>query len=68
MFIIIVFSLGSDRPSGIRFFPCSHFSSWPLLIIIIKKGWGESDEHPISPKTLAPQYQPIEWKKRKENH
>ena len=26
---------------------------------------GESDIHPISPKTPAPQYQPIDRKKRK---
>ena len=29
------------------------------------KGW-ESDIHPISPKTPAAQYQPIDRKKRKE--
>ena len=42
-----------------------------IIIIIIKKGrqckaereW--SDIHPISPKTPAPQYQPIDIKKRK---
>ena len=42
-----------------------------IIIIIIKKGWQckaerESDIHPISPKTPAPQYQPIDRKKRKE--
>ena len=34
-----------------------------IIIIIIKKGWqckAESDVHPISPKTPAPQYQPID--------
>ena len=42
-----------------------------IIIIIIKKGQhssarlGESDIHPISPKTPAPQYQPIDRKKRK---
>ena len=39
------------------------------MIIIIKKGSSarlrESDEHPISPKTPAPQYQSIDRKKRK---
>ena len=41
-----------------------------IIIIIIKKrsavqGGGESDIHPFSPKTPAPQYQPIDRKKRK---
>ena len=41
-----------------------------IIIIIIKKGWlckaeRESDVHTISPKTSAPQYQPIDRKKRK---
>ena len=40
-----------------------------IIIIIIKKvgsaRLGESDVHPISPKTPAPQYQPIDRKKRK---
>ena len=39
-----------------------------IIIIIIKKRQqckvGESDIHPISPKTPAPQYQPIDRKKR----
>ena len=42
-----------------------------ISIIIIEKGWqckaGTGDYHPISPKTPAPQYQPIEWKKWKGN-
>ena len=40
-----------------------------LLLLLLKKGsnagLGESDIHPISPKTPAPQYQPIDRKKRK---
>ena len=40
-----------------------------IIIIIIKKignaRQGEGDCHPISPKTQAPHYQPIEEKKRK---
>ena len=40
-----------------------------IIIIIIKgrqcKAERESDIHPISPKTSAPQYQPIYSKKRK---
>ena len=40
-----------------------------IIIIIIKKMVGsarlESDIHPICPKTSAPQYQPIDRKKRK---
>ena len=40
-----------------------------IIIIIIKKIGnarpGEGDWHPISPKTSAPHYQPIEEKKRK---
>ena len=38
------------------------------IIIIIKKVWqckAESNIHRISPKTTAPQYQPIDRKKRK---
>ena len=38
-----------------------------IIIIIMKKGWqrkaamlAERDKHPISPKTPAPQYQPIQ--------
>ena len=41
-----------------------------MIIIIVKKGWHkrlrESDIHPISQKTLPPQYQPIDRKKRRE--
>ena len=40
-----------------------------LLLLLLKKvssaRVGESDIHPISPKTAAPQYQPIDRKKRK---
>ena len=40
-----------------------------LLFLLLKKvgsaRLGESDIHPISPKTAAPQYQPIDRKKRK---
>ena len=40
-----------------------------LLLLSLKKvgsgRLGESDIHPISPKTPAPQYQPIDRKKRK---
>ena len=40
-----------------------------LLLLLLKKvssaSPGESDIHPISPKTPAPQYQPIDRKKRK---
>ena len=38
-----------------------------IIIIIIKRGarLRESDMHPISPKTPAPQYQPLDRKKRK---
>ena len=40
-----------------------------LLLLLLKKvssaRLGESDIHPISPKTTAPQYQPIDRKKRK---
>ena len=46
------------------------FAGLILVIIIIKKGRQceaerESDIHPISPKTPAPQYQPLDRKKRK---
>ena len=40
-----------------------------LLLLLLKKignaRLGEGDCHPISPKTPAPHYQPIEEKKRK---
>ena len=40
-----------------------------LLLLLLKKvgsaRLGESDIHPISPKTPAPQYQPIDRKERK---
>ena len=40
-----------------------------LLLLLLKKIGnarpGEGDCHPISPKTPAPHYQPIEEKKRK---
>ena len=40
-----------------------------LLLLLLKKDGSarvrESDVHPISPKTPAPQYQPIDRKKRK---
>ena len=46
--------------------PCSVLL---LLLLLLKKVGSaklrESDVHPISPKTLAPQYQPIDRKKRK---
>ena len=42
---------------------------WALLLLILKivssAKLGESDIHPISPKTPAPQYQPIDRKTRK---
>ena len=41
-----------------------------LLLLLLKKvssaKLGESDIHPISPKTPAPQYQSIDRKKKKE--
>ena len=43
--------------------------SFKLLLLLFKKvssAWlRESDIHPVSPKTPAPQYQPIDRKKRK---
>ena len=40
-----------------------------LLLLLLKKvssaRLGESDIHPISPKIPAPQYQPVDRKKRK---
>ena len=43
--------------------------NWFLLLLLLKKIGnarpGEGDCHPISPKTPAPHYQPIEEKKRK---
>ena len=45
-------------------------NEWNLLLLLLLKKvgsarLGESDVHPISPKTPAPQYQPIDRKKRK---
>ena len=41
----------------------------PKLLLLLKKvssaTLGESDIHPVSPKTTAPQYQHIDRKKRK---
>ena len=48
--------------------PCTHpyFASLLLLLKKVSSArLGESDIHPISPKTPAPQYQPIGRKKRK---
>ena len=45
-----------------------HLSTLKLLLLLKKVGSArlrESDVHPISPKTLAPQYQPIDRNKRK---
>ena len=49
---------------------CPMFCPSLLLLLLLFKKVGsarlrESDIHPISPKTLAPQYQPIDRKKRK---
>ena len=46
----------------------TRFVSIFLLLLLKKIGnarLGEGDCHPISPKTPAPHYQPIEEKKRK---
>ena len=53
-----------------RIVQINHCVCWQLIINIIKKGWQckaerESDVQHISPKTPAPQYQPIDRKKRK---
>ena len=49
---------------------CTVFLYFIIIIIIIKKGQqckaGREWYNPISPKTPAPQYQPIDRKKRKE--
>ena len=45
-----------------------HNEIYTLLLVLKKVGSArlrESDIHPISPKTPAPQYQPIDKKKRK---
>ena len=46
-----------------------HFLLLLILLLLLKNvsgaRLGESDTHPISPKTPAPQYQPIDRKKRK---
>ena len=47
----------------------THVLTLQLLLILLKKignaRLGEKDLHPISPKTPAPHYQPIEEKKTK---
>ena len=46
-----------------------HMVRMVLLLLLFKKvgnaRLGVGDQHPISPKTTAPQYQPIELRKRK---
>ena len=49
---------------------CFYFLKLLLLLLLLFKKvssarLGESDIHPISPNTPAPQYQPIDRKKRK---
>ena len=45
------------------------YRAWGLLLLLLKKVGSarlrEGDVHPISPKTPAPQYPPIDGKKRK---
>ena len=51
-----------------QYFP-HKFTWYPIFLLLLKKdgsAWlRESDIHPISPKTPAPQYQTIDKKKRK---
>ena len=60
--------------SQVRFLPTVHLfvamrQLLLLLLLLLKKVGSarlrESDIHPMSPKTPAPQYQPIDRKKRK---
>ena len=80
MFIIIVFVRIVTRSSAVSsqdfycFFPRDQSrdvtTRWEFLLLLLLKKIGnarpgEGDCHPISPKTPAPPYQPIEEKKRK---
>ena len=60
----------SENPHNVSEFFLSDFLNSLLLLLLLLKEvssarLGESDIHPISPKTPAPQYQPIDRKKRK---
>ena len=61
---IFIYAKNSSETFIINFFVFLFF-----LLLLLKKissaRLGESDIHPISPKTPAPQYQPIDRKKRK---
>ena len=52
-----------------EYYPKDHCYENYLLLLLLKEVGSarlrESDQHPISPKTPAPQYQPIDRKKRK---
>ena len=75
IYILVHFIIGIDQISHSKQ-PlqnlCCHrdvILSLLLLLLLLKKVGSarlrESVEHPISPKTPAPQYQPIDRKKRK---
>ena len=59
----------NDRATARSWLLSTAIGSYALLLLLLKKvssaRLGESDIHPISPKTPAPQYQPIDRKKRK---
>ena len=64
----------SELQEGTHDYGCNSGSSLRtvllLLLLLLLKKFGsvrvrESDIHPISPKTSAPQYQPTDRKKRK---
>ena len=61
-------SVLSNKGLGIKAKKCLHEGKLLLLLLLKKVSsarLGESDIHPISLKTPAPQYQPIDRKKRK---
>ena len=60
----------NDAKKNLTRYIIAHWLSFAkLLLLLLKKvssaRLGESNIHPISPKTPAPQYRPIDRKKRK---
>ena len=65
--MVLTFFTNRDDILGQRV-PCQKLTIIIILLLIKKVSSarpGESDKHPISPKTPVPQYQPIDRKKRK---